>query len=52
MVDETGADSKIPKTIYGATASTDVPDPRAGKGAIQTFGQHKGSGLEIGRAHV
>ena len=47
MVDSTGADSKIPETIYGATATTDVPDPRAGKGAIQTFGQHKGSGLGL-----
>ena len=47
MVDEIGADSKIPATIYGITAKTDVPDPRAGEGAIQTFGQHKGSGLGL-----
>ena len=47
MVDEAGSDSQVPATIYGATATTDVPDPRAGEGAIQTFGQHKGSGLGL-----
>lgn len=47
MVDETGSDSAIPTTIYGATADDDVPNPTAGTGAIQTFGDHKGSGLGI-----
>ena len=47
MVDKTGMDSQIPATIYGETATTNVPDPRAGEGAIQTFGQHKGSGLGL-----
>ena len=47
MVDEHGQDSRQPATIYGATATGDVPDPRAGDGAIQTFGQHKGSGLGL-----
>ena len=47
MVDGKGNDSDVPETIYGATAQSDVPDPRAGEGAIQTFGEHKGSGLGI-----
>jgi len=47
MVDGDGHDSDVPATIYGATAQSDVPDPRAGEGAIQTFGEHKGSGLGI-----
>lgn len=47
MVDGQGQDSQIPATIYGPTATVNVPDPRAGDGAIQTFGQHKGSGLGL-----
>ena len=47
MVDGKGADSDLPSTIYGKTAESNVPDPRAGEGAIQTFGQHKGSGLGL-----
>lgn len=47
MVDSDGSDSDKPKTIYGASAEHDVPDPRAGDGAIQTFGEHKGSGLGL-----
>ncbi|MEM1315649.1 MAG: Ldh family oxidoreductase [Pseudomonadota bacterium] len=47
MVDETGADSDRPVTLYGASAETHVPDPRMGPGALQTMGQHKGSGLAL-----
>ena len=47
MVDETGADSDYPVTIYGETATSGVPNPRGGTGAIQTFGEHKGSGLGL-----
>ena len=47
MVDETGADSDHPVTIYGETATSGVPNPRGGTGAIQTFGEHKGSGLGL-----
>ena len=47
MVDAQGQDSDRPHTIYGASATGDVPDPRGGDGAIQTFGQHKGSGLGL-----
>jgi len=47
MVDENGADSDVPATIYGPSATAGVPNPRSGSGAIQTFGQHKGSGLGL-----
>ena len=47
MVDGQGADSDKPVTIYGDSATGAVPDPRQGEGAIQTFGQHKGSGLGL-----
>ncbi len=47
MVDEKGSDSDKPVTIYGETATSSVPNPRGGTGAIQTFGQHKGSGLGL-----
>ena len=47
MVDASGEDSDQPVTIYGKTATSAVPDPRGGEGAIQTFGQHKGSGLGL-----
>jgi uncharacterized oxidoreductase len=47
MVDETGTDSNHPATIYGETATSEVPNPRGGTGAIQTFGEHKGSGLGL-----
>ena len=47
MVDGSGANSDRPVTIYGDTATAAVPDPRGGEGAIQTFGEHKGSGLGL-----
>tara|TARA_E500000081_G_scaffold153106_1_gene186758 strand:+ start:683 stop:1768 length:1086 start_codon:yes stop_codon:yes gene_type:complete len=47
MVDKDGKDSDKPFTIYGESATTSVPNPRSGAGAIQTFGQHKGSGLGL-----
>ncbi|MEC7245358.1 MAG: Ldh family oxidoreductase, partial [Pseudomonadota bacterium] len=47
MVDSKGEDSDQPVTIYGESATSNVPNPRAGEGAIQTFGQHKGSGLGL-----
>ena len=47
MVDASGKDSDQPVTIYGKTATSAVPNPRGGEGAIQTFGQHKGSGLGL-----
>lgn len=47
MVDGAGADSDDPVSLYGETAQTAVPDPRVGDGALQTMGQHKGSGLAL-----
>mgnify|MGYP001259882467 CR=1 FL=1 len=47
MVDEFGKDSSNPFTIYGETSDSDVPNPRSGPGAIQTMGEHKGSGLGL-----
>ena len=47
MVDSKGEDSDQPVTIYGESATSNVPNPRAGEGAIQTFGQHNGSGLGL-----
>ena len=47
MVDENGQDSDNPRTIYGPSADSQIPNPRGGEGAIQTFGDHKGSGLGL-----
>lgn len=47
MVDPDGADSDRPATLYGETASRAAPDPRAGPGALQPMGDHKGSGLAL-----
>ncbi|MEO1686655.1 MAG: Ldh family oxidoreductase, partial [Pseudomonadota bacterium] len=47
MVDGDGADSDDPASLYGETAASAVPDPRVGAGALQTMGQHKGSGLAL-----
>lgn len=47
MVDPDGADSDRPVTLYGETASRAAPDPRAGPGALQPMGDHKGSGLAL-----
>ena len=47
MVDAQGQDSDLPRTIYGSSADSQIPNPRGGTGAIQTFGDHKGSGLGL-----
>ncbi|MGC6518378.1 MAG: Ldh family oxidoreductase [Candidatus Puniceispirillaceae bacterium] len=47
MVDEEGKDTDKPVTIYGDTVNEPAPNPSAGTGAIQTFGDHKGSGLGL-----
>ena len=47
LVDEAGADSDRPVTLYGETASRPAPDPPGGPGALQPMGQHKGSGLAL-----
>lgn len=47
LVDDEGRDSTDPVTLYGQSARNAAPDPRMGPGALQTMGQHKGSGLAI-----
>ncbi len=45
LVDEHGQPTQNPEALYGPTPDGAVPDPRAGKGALTTMGDHKGSGL-------
>ena len=47
LVDSDGRPNRDPASLYGETASQDVPDPRAGPGALRPFGLHKGSGLML-----
>lgn len=45
-----GADGRPtddPLELYGASLQERIPDPRAGKGALRPFGEHKGSGLML-----
>ena len=42
-----GRPSDDPLELYGASLQERIPDPRAGKGALRTFGDHKGSGLML-----
>lgn len=45
-----GADGRPtddPLELYGASLQERLPDPRAGKGALRPFGDHKGSGLML-----
>ncbi|MEO1103059.1 MAG: Ldh family oxidoreductase [Pseudomonadota bacterium] len=47
LVNADGTLSGDPVALYGDTATTDVPDPRMGSGALRTIGEHKGSGLAL-----
>ncbi|MEM8665038.1 MAG: Ldh family oxidoreductase [Pseudomonadota bacterium] len=47
LVDEDGSLTGDPVALYGGTVTSDVPDPRAGAGALRTIGEHKGSGLAL-----
>lgn len=42
-----GSDSDQPRVLYGDSVETALPDPRAGPGALQAMGNHKGSGLGL-----
>ena len=42
-----GADSANPRTLYGDSVDSAVPNPRGGPGALQAMGDHKGSGLAL-----
>ncbi|MEK9722890.1 MAG: malate/lactate/ureidoglycolate dehydrogenase [Rhodospirillaceae bacterium] len=45
--DGDGQPTSDPHALYGDLQPGDVPDPREGPGALQTFGEHKGSGLAL-----
>jgi len=47
LVDEAGRISGEPRVLYGEIPPGGVPNPRTGKGALRTFGEHKGSGLAL-----
>ena len=47
LSDADGRPSRDPAVLYGPTVDADVPDPRAGPGALRAFGLHKGSGLML-----
>ncbi len=47
LVDEHGRPSDDPRVLYGEVADGEVPNPRAGPGALVAMGDHKGSGLAI-----
>ncbi|GBD44142.1 putative oxidoreductase YbiC [bacterium HR40] len=46
LVDEHGRLTNDPRALYGDAAGR-YPDPTLGKGALRTFGEHKGSGLAL-----
>ena len=47
IVNGQGRRSGDPRELYGDTIFDDVPDPRAGAGALRAMGDHKGSGLAL-----
>ena len=47
IVTETGAVTGDPKPLYGETNQGEFPHPSNGSGALRTFGNHKGSGLNF-----
>lgn len=47
LVDDSGQFTDDPHALYGDVGSGEVPNPRAGAGALVAMGDHKGSGLAI-----
>lgn len=47
LVDADGALTGDPAVLYGETLTAPTPNPRAGDGALRSFGGHKGSGLML-----
>jgi uncharacterized oxidoreductase len=47
LVDEDGHLTGDPLALYGTGPEGAFADPRRGKGALRTFGEHKGSGLAL-----
>jgi len=47
LVNENGQPTDDPHALYGDVGPGEVPNPRAGPGALTAMGDHKGSGLAI-----
>ncbi len=47
LIDGDGKPTTDPVALYGEPVEGKVADPRAGAGALTTFGDHKGSGLAL-----
>ncbi|MGJ3258126.1 MAG: malate/lactate/ureidoglycolate dehydrogenase [Rhodospirillales bacterium] len=47
LIDGDGKPTTDPTALYGDPVPGKVADPRAGPGALTTFGDHKGSGLAL-----
>ena len=47
FVDEWGEMSGDPLLLYGAQSEGIMPNAKSGPGALRTFGEHKGSGLNF-----
>jgi len=47
LIDGDGKPTTDPHAMYGDLKPGQVADPRAGSGALLTFGEHKGSGLAL-----
>jgi uncharacterized oxidoreductase len=47
LIDGEGKPTTDPHAMYGDLKPGEVADPRAGAGALVTFGDHKGSGLAL-----
>lgn len=47
LIDADGHETGDPRVLYGDTLDSEMPDPRAGAGALRTMGEHKGSGLAL-----
>lgn len=47
LIDDSGQLTDNPNALYGEVAPGEVPNPRAGSGALTAMGDHKGSGLAI-----
>ena len=47
VITETGAITGDPAPLYGDTPQGAFPNPNDGPGALRTFGEHKGSGLNF-----
>ena len=47
FVDEAGDPSGSPESLYGSPKIDELPNANSGAGALRSFGEHKGSGLNF-----